>query len=739
VGPGVTLLSGNEFDRCRAACHTFSDFLQSFGVAAVPSNAFPTADEASSLAPRTKLIVGLVPALLAAAVFANTLDNKFAYDDGLVVARASDWQVKWHQFARSPWRSLTYATHVLDFLLWGKWPPGFHLTNLILHAIASSLAASVGFILTRSVRTGILCGTLFAVHPVHVEAVASIANRKDILAMIFVLLSLVVWLPARRTRRHYFATFFFVALAYLAKEIVAAGAVPMLFLADLLFRSERAHSPLQRFTRTVWHGLPFILLTLAATVRLIQSVPEIFENASIDRATEGLVRNYAALLATSAGAIPEHFRLLFFPVTLSADYPVRVHHHFAEPGVRLGIGLLLLWLLVAVAAARRAPLVTFAMLWVIVTYLPCANIVPLTHFLVAERYLYAPSFGICLLAAAMLDQALGLADRNGLTCLKRAVMIVCIAVIAAAGGRSFLRNRDWHDGATLASAALAAGFDTWRMHSMLGMAIIGEAVKEDRDYASAAAHFERAVELRPFDPVRRYELATALVMMGRIEQARRQLRDAVERRDQGSQAPPALVMLGLAFASQGETDEAVRSYRRALELRPNQPAAHHNLGVALAAEGNLDDAIQHYAHALRLKPGQAQVHYSMGVAFSSKGDVDEAIRHYRRAVEINPDHVQACNNLAWLLAVDQGSKLGQSLEAIRLAEHASELSRYRDPSILDTLAAAYAAAGRFTSAVEFGRRALLLASEAQDAQLASDIRGRLQFYQRELPANSRPH
>lgn len=701
------------------------------------SNASRTSDTATPLRSRTKFIIGLVPALLAAAVFANTLANEFAYDDEFVVARASDWVVHWHTLARIHSRSLTYATHVLDFLVWGNWAPGFHLTNLILHAIASSLAAGVGFILTRSPRTGIVCGMLFAVHPVHVEAVASIANRKDILATIFVLLTLVVWLRARRTKRHYFATFSFLVLAFLAKEIVAAGAVPMLFLADLLIRSDPTKSTLRRLTRAAWYGLPMVLLTLAATFTLLD-VPKFLRDASVNRITEGLVGDYASVLATSAGAIPDRFRLLFLPVSLTADYPVRVQHQFTEPWVMLGIGMLLLWLLIAVAVARRAPLVTFAMLWVIVTYLPCANIVPVTHFFVAERYLYAPSFGICLLLAVMLEEALAFAERNALTYLKWAVMIACVSVIAAAGGRSIVRNRDWHDSAALASAALSAGFDTWRMHSMLGMEIVGETVGEDRDYASAAAHLRRAVQLRPFDPVRRYELATALVLMGSIDEAQKHIRVGLMRRDQDFRAPRALVVLGVAFAFKGEIDEAIRQYWHALELKPNEPEAHHNLGVALASKGNLDAAIRHYAKALRRKPGQAQTHYSMGFALASKGQVGEAIRHYRRAVEINPDHIQACNNLAWMLAADPSSTPDQSLEAIRLAEHASELSRYRDPSILDTLAAAYAAAGRFTDAVTFARRALVLAFGAQDAQVAGDIRGRLQVYQQMAPLDSRP-
>jgi tetratricopeptide (TPR) repeat protein len=678
-----------------------------------------------------------VPALLAAAVFANTLGNEFAYDDEFVVAKASDWQVHLHQITRLQGRSLTYATHVLDFLLWGSWAPGFHLTNLILHAIASSLAASLGFLLTRSPRVGILCGMVFAVHPVHVEAVASIANRKDILATIFAFLALAVWLPAPRRRRDYFAACFFVALAFLAKETVAAGAVPMLILADLLVRSDRAQSAPQRLTSAAWYTLALVLLTLAVTVPLLEDASKFFRDVSIDRTTEGLVGDYAGVLATSAGAIPDRFRLLLLPVALTADYPVRVQH-FAEPQVMLGIGLLLLWMLISVAVVRRFPLVTFAMLWVIVTYLPCANIVPLTQFFVAERYLYAPSFGICLLVAAMLDGALALAERNGSRPLKWAAMSVCVSLIVGAGARSLVRNRDWRDSSTLASAALAAGSDTWRMHSMLGMQILSGAMSENPDYASAKAHLERAVQLRPFDPVRRYELATALVMMGSIQQARRQLRGSWTGRGQGSQAPPALVRLGVAFASKGEYDDAIRHYRRALELSPNEPQAHHNLGVALASKGNPDGAIRHYAEALRLKPDDAQTHYSMGFALASKGGVDEAMRHYRRAVEINPDHIQACNNLAWMLAVDPNVELDQSLEAVRLAEHASELSAYRDPAILDTLAAAYAAAGRFTDAVRFARRALVLASGAQDAEAASDIRSRLQVYQRMAPSDSRP-
>lgn len=609
----------------------------------------------------------LLPALLAVVVFVNTLQNGFVYDDAYKIQQLPDT-------LPSPGdllflRSVPYVTQVLDKRLWGTWAPGFHLTSALLHALASTLAACAALSLSRSRRVAVLTGVFFAVHPVHVEAVASFANRKDVLAMIFASLTLLLWRHRRFPVWSYAGAVVCFGLGLLSKEVAVAGLVPMLFLSDLLLGKE-ATSGRRRLGLATLRILPFLLAAAGtAAARLLDDLPRLFSPEAILEATKGELHGYDQVLANSAAAVPELLRLLFWPLELSADYPIRLDLTLTHPKALLGLGLALLWIGASLILVRRAPLAGFAMLWTLVMVLPCTNLVPLIHYFIAERYLYVPSFGVCLLLAIVLDRGLVAAEiphlsPSGAPALhlspsggtnRRAAMRLAIAVLAAAlivlgGGRSAARNRDWHDDYSLWTSAIRAGYGTVRSHYSLGL-----------------FHQRQG----------NYDLA--------IDQYRRSW----------------LTMVGSLMAA-GRLEEASAVCEKVLAARPEDVACRYTLGEIEVRRGNRRRAIGYYRQVLAADPNHLGALVDLARLLAT---APEAVLHDRHA---------------------RARHWRDGLEALRLSERARRTSHGEDPEVLLTLAVSYDNLGHYGEAAEWGREAHRLAQAQGLADLASKIERYLQ-------------
>ena len=488
-----------------------------------------------------------LPALAAAAVFANTLSNGLIYDDRFTLKRIPSLSISGVFDGLHRMRGLTYAVHSLDEWLWGAWAPGFHLTNVILHALASALAAHAAFALTSCRRVALLCGLLFAVHPVHVEVVASFSYRKDSLAMIFVLLALILWLGIRRPILRYAGSVFCLLLGLLSKEVAAVGLVPMLFLVDLLPGHGHPGRWQARFKRAIWRSVPFVGLGLVAGVWFVThiSVDSILDG--IYQESNGRLAHYGEILATAVGSVLDVVRLLLVPAILSADYPIRVQTSLADPRAVAGALSLGFWILGTIALIRRAPVAALAGAWALLTYVPCSNILPLTHHFVAERYLYVPSFGLCLLVAIGLDLVLVRAMDHRRFWLRGAATAFATLLIVAGGVRSAVRNRDWRDGCSLWSSSLRAGVETHLIHGNLGAALLLEGKLEE-----STGHLIRAWELRPCVEWLR-PLTGAFLGLGRLQEAAECCRVILEVQPNDAQARSLLDKISRRQAKSAET------------------------------------------------------------------------------------------------------------------------------------------------------------------------------------------
>jgi len=268
-----------------------------------------------------------------------------------------------------------------------------------------------------------------------------------------------------------------------------------------------------------------------------------------------------------------------------------------------------------------------------------------------------------------------------------------------------------------------------KAHNSLGVALTATG-----DIDAATHHFRKALEARSDFAEAHYNLANALDSQGKLDEAIHHFRRALEREPHFADASNNL---GIALATQGRLDEAIRAFRNAIRLRPD-PETENNLAMALMSQRRIDEAIGHFRNAIDGERDFVEAHYNLGNALSLSGQIDQALVHLGRAARLSPDWPAPSSRLAWILATRSDGQAGDTSRAIQLAERAATLTQYRDASIMDTLAAAYAADGQFDRAVEVAQEGLALASAAAGRKLADAIRGRLELYRQRKPYRKAP-
>jgi len=242
----------------------------------------------------------------------------------------------------------------------------------------------------------------------------------------------------------------------------------------------------------------------------------------------------------------------------------------------------------------------------------------------------------------------------------------------------------------------------------------------------ASANYKKALELNPDLAEAHHNLGLVLRSQGRLDEAISHYRQALQLKGDYTQAHNNL---GFALWLQGRLDEAISHYRQALQFKDDYVEAHNNLGIALRLQGKYDEAAKHLRRVIQLVPSSASGHYNLGAIYYEQGKADLAITHWTEVLKLKPDFSAALNGLGWILSTTKDANLYNPTDAVKYARKACELSGYSHPDFLDTLAAAYAAAGRFQQAIETAKKAKELAEAGGKKELAEKIQGRLQLYE----------
>jgi tetratricopeptide (TPR) repeat protein len=634
--------------------------------------------------------------------FVNFDDHVYVYDNPLVAGGLNINGIVsafTHPQGRN-WHPLTTVSHMLDCQLYGLNAGGHHFTSVALHTIAVLLLFGVLRVTTGALWPSAFVAALFAIHPLHVESVAWVSERKDVLSAVFFMLTLaayVRYVRAPSPGRYFFVAMIF-ALGLMSKPMLVT--VPfVLLLLD--------YWPLRRFDK----GTQFTGRGIAGWLNQRPSYQQLFlEKTPLlilsglsclltiwaqDQGTGSLEQlPFTWRLNNAVVSYIEYVRQTFWPARLAVFYP---HPNNELPiwQVTLATTLLLLISAMAILLRKKRPYVFTGWFWYVGMLMPVIGIVQIGEQGHADRYTYLPHIGLFLL---IVWTAVDLATTWHLR--REYLWLVPAATIAVLSYLATDQTSFWKNSEKLWDHALSVTSNNDFAHNNLGFLYLrrGELDK-------AISHFETALEIRSGNSQMRYNLGTALVHMN----------------------------LANALARKGKPEEAIVHYEEAVKLRPDYGDAYYNFGSVLFQQGRIDDAIAQWQKAVAIQPNDAAAHTSLGNALLQKGWPEQAIVHYQRALQIDPGEVNTRNNMAWVLATSSDPSIRNGAKAVSLAAEAVEISGGKDAIFFRTLAASYSECGKFADAIAAAEKGQKIAISRGDSDLARTLEKDIALYRADIP------
>ena len=598
----------------------------------------------------------------------------------------------------SNWHPLTWLSHMLDCHLFGTNPRWHHLTNLLLHIANTLLLFAVLKQMTAALWRSAFVAAAFALHPLHVESVAWIAERKDVLSTLFWMLTMIAYLNYVRHSGviRYLLTLLVFALGLMAKPMLVTLPFVLLLLDYWpLGRLELGRDVGNKTRlRLVWEKIPFFVLSAASSVItfLVQQ-----KGGAVSKL------DMIPLIIRFGNAFISYVRYIgkmFWPDRMAVLYPYPVDMALLWPAVSA-----LVLLAVSVLVIRLAPKYKYLLvgwLWYLGTLFPVIGLVQVGSQAFADRYTYIPLIGLFIIVGWGLPDLLSKRQYRKIT-LALSAGIVFTAMFVC----TRLQVSHWQNSFTLFGHALDVTENNNTMHTNYGSVLLDKGLYEqaieyfneslrlnpenylahnnmgvvfleqDR-FDEAIMWFNRAVQLDPNRFEAHGNLGSTFLKQGKLDQAVTHYTEALR---VGPDVPRLHKSLGDVFLVQGRLEEAVTEYQnalqmlpddtaiindmgvalgrqdklyeaisyfnRALAIRPDFPDAHCNLGYALMKQGNLDEAVAHLTEALRIDPNYADAHNHLGYAYLQQGDSDRAITHLTEAVRFDPNYTDAHNNLGY--------------------------------------------------------------------------------------------
>lgn len=598
--------------------------------------------------------------------FIDLDDPGYVYDNPHVTAGLTWNGIVWAFTTghAANWHPVTWLSHMLDVELFGLAAGWHHATNVALHVVATVLLFGLLVRLTAAIGRSAFVAGLFALHPLHVESVAWIAERKDVLSTVFWLLTTWAYVahvaPSRSGLMRgpggtivLLATY---ALGLLSKPMLVT--LPFTLLLLDLWPLNRAADPWR--VRSWWplvrEKLPLLAMAAASSVVtfLVQQQGGAVSSLSV---APWPVRLSNALLAYVV-----YLRRTVWPVDLALFYPYSMSVAAAPIVIAAVVLAAVTWL--AVRLARRSPYLLVGWLWYLGTLVPVIGLVQVGTQSMADRYTYVPLIGIFIAVAWGVINLL--AGRARLL-----VAIGAVAAVVAAGTAARAQIHHWRDSLSVWQHAVDVTRGNYRAHNSLG-AVLGNQGRT----AEAIRHFEEALRLGPDRSEAHHihhNLGRALADSGRTDDAISHYREALRVKPDFAEAHNNL---GLALVRLGRVDEALRHYQEAVRIDPELTVAQNNLGLALYGLGRVDEAIARYTEATRLDPRYADAYNNRGFAHASRGAVDAAIADFSAAVRVRPSFEDARFNLALAFASSgRFREAREQLQAVLQQHPNNELAR----------------------------------------------------------------
>ena len=638
--------------------------------------------------------VFLLLVIFALAVYWQVNGHEFVnYDDSLYVIEnpqvkngvdlnAVIWAFKSTHAAN--WHPLTWLSHMADVELYGLAPGAHHLTSVVFHIANSLLLFVVLRRMTGHLWQSAVVAALFALHPLHVESVAWVAERKDVLSTFFWLLTMLGY--ARYAERPGVARYLLVVGCFMLGLMTKPMLVTLPFVLLLLDYWPLRRVGIERFGEhqsgnlpcwrpllgLVWEKLPLFLLAIVSSVITFW--------AQKKGGAVGSMELYP-LTSRVANALVSYVKYIgktIWPVDLAAFYP----HPGSLPAWQVvGAGVLLVLITVAaLRSLRQRPWFVVGWLWFVGTLVPVIGLVQIGLQAMADRYTYIPLIGLFMIVAWGVSELIG-----GWQHKKKLLATAAIILLMVLSVVSWRQTTYWKNSVTLFQHALAVTENNYLAHNALGSALKGSGQTE-----AALIHYFKALEIRPDYAAPHYNIGHTLAQQGKQADAIRHFQKAIHIKPEYAAAHDHLGYmfvlqdkfaeavshylaalqikpddaqvhnrLGLALKGQGQIQTAANHFHRAVKIDPFFAAAHYNLGHAQMTLGHLNEAKNQFGLAIRLRPDYVDAHYDLGNIFMREGRFAEAIKHYSAVVRLNPNHAAGHNNLGAAMII-----AGQPQEAI---------------------------------------------------------------------------
>lgn len=634
----------------------------------------------------SRWVAPLLVVLLTLMAFLPVLLNEFVnWDDYETLLdnphyRGLGWtQLSWMftTFYMGHYQPLSWLTFGLDYLLWGMEPLGYHLTNLLIHAVNAALFYFIGLRLLPlglssspvprdfSLPTAAgFAALLFAVHPLRVESVAWATERRDVLSSLFFLWTILCYLRAtavttgQRARMWWMNGGLIVyTLSLLSK---ASGIIlpAVLLVLDVYPLRRLSGGPRKWFgseaRRVWWEKVPFLLL--AVTFGIVALLAQREAGALKPLESYGPTQR----LAQALFGIAFYLWKTIAPMGLSPLYEIPARFSLSDwPFLVTGLVVLVISV-VFIIAGHRWPAWLACWVCYIVTLAPVLGIAQSGVQFVADRYSYLSCLAWALLGGAGIFYGWQLWGRGRLG--ERtffSTMGLAAVVVIGLGLLTWRQAQVWHDSETLWRHVLAVDPDSSLAHNNLGNALFRRDKLEE-----AIKHYRQAIEIDPNYARAHYNLGYALANQGKRE-------EAIEHYRQTLQIDPTIVEadinMGNLLVQKDKFEEGIGHYRHALELRPGDSKTHFRLGAALAKQGRLEEAAEHFQQAVEIRADFAEAFHYLGLVLAAQGDLNNAIEHFRHALRIQPEFAEAHESL--------GRALAQQGKRAEAAQHYQEALR----------------------------------------------------------------
>jgi len=538
------------------------------------------------------------------------------------------------------WHPLTVLSHMLVCQLCGLHPWGHHLLNILLHAVNAGLVFILLQRLTGAGWKSFFVAALFAVHPLRVESVAWVAERKDVLSGCLGLLSLIFYVsyvqhgrapgetspaPGWRSARSgdYWLALGCFAMGLMSKPMLVTWPFVLLLLD---------YWPLHRvgnLRARLWEKTPFFILSallsgLTFVVQRQGAAVETMQNLSL------AARGGNALIS-----LCRYLAQTFWPMDLAVFYPRPDHWPAAD--LLLAAAFLAGMTAVVIGLRRRHPYLLVGWFWYLGTLIPVIGLVQVGLQSMADRYTYLPSLGLGVMLVWAGESLSGRWAKSGVVL---AAAAGCAVFACAALTRVQLQY--WQDGETLFRHALAVTGPNPIAAYNLGVAL------DDKDRGDEAiSKYQKVLEFQPGNLLARLNLGTDLDRAGRLDEAVHEYRTVINSEPNN---PKARNDLGIVLFKQGLNAEAIKEFQAAVQLEPDSAEAHNSLAAALYTQGDTEGALGQFHAALRLNPDYVEAHYNLGCVLAKLGRNAEATKHFQEAIRLKPDYAAAKDQLTRLLA-----------------------------------------------------------------------------------------